>query len=108
LSNAAFHTPAGTEVKVIVRMERETLIIEVSDRGPGIPSQSIGRLFDRFYRGPSAPTGGSGLGLSLVKGFVEAQGGAVHANNGSGGGAIFSIHLPLAKVPVVPVEPMHA
>lgn len=104
LSNAAFHTPSGTEVLVSARIEREILLIEVADRGLGIKPESMPRLFEKFYRGPSAPTGGSGLGLSLVKGFIEAQGGTVTVANRSEGGAIFSIQLPLAKMPALQVE----
>ncbi len=62
----------------------------------GLAPESLPRLFDKFYRAPTAPTGGTGLGLSLVKGFVEAQGGTVNAQNRLGGGAIFTISLPFA------------
>lgn len=99
LSNAAFHTPPETAVNVRVRAEREFLIIEVADRGPGIPEEALDRLFQKFYRAPGAPTGGTGLGLSLAKGFVEAQGGTIEAKNRPGGGAIFTIHLPLGNPP---------
>jgi two-component system sensor histidine kinase KdpD len=95
LSNAALHTPPGTEVRVSALVEKGNLVIEVADRGPGMPPASIVRVFEKFYRGPNAGTGGTGLGLSLVKGFVEAQGGAVAARNRPGGGAVFSIRLPL-------------
>ncbi len=104
LSNAACHTAPGTSVQVKAHAERNFLVLEVADRGPGIRSESMGRLFDKFYRGPSAPTGGTGLGLSLVKGFVEAQGGTVQAKNRSGGGAAFIIRLPLGNIPEVLVE----
>jgi len=94
LSNAAFHTPPGTEVLLKVWVSDGTLFICVADRGPGLDAQSVERVFDKFYRGPDAPTGGAGLGLSLVKGFVEALGGKVTAANRSGGGAEFVIALP--------------
>lgn len=95
LSNAAFHTPAGTLVQLRVWHSKESLFIAVSDRGPGIDAQSLGRVFDKFYRAPTAPTGGTGLGLSLVRGFVEALGGKVTAANRAGGGIEFTIALPL-------------
>ena len=60
------------------------LVLTVADRGPGIPSESLPRVFDKFFRAPNAPTGGSGLGLTIVKGFVEAHGGAVSAGESSG------------------------
>ena len=97
LSNAAAHTPAGTAVTVSARLESGDLLLTVADRGPGIPAASLPRVFDKFYRAPDAPTGGTGLGLSLVRGFVEAQGGRVRAGNQPGGGAIFTISLPAPK-----------
>jgi len=104
LVNAAGHTPSGTAVRLAARVENDFLIIQVADRGPGIPPESLSRVFEKFYRGPSAPTGGSGLGLSLVKGFVEAQGGQVTAGNRPEGGAVFTIRMPLANIPPVVVE----
>ncbi len=97
LSNAALHTPAGTPVELRVWKNRDALCLMVSDRGPGLDPQSLARVFDKFYRGPAAPTGGTGLGLSLVKGFVEALGGKVKAENRSGGGAVFTITLPVSE-----------
>ena len=94
LGNAACHTPAGTPVEVGARCREGCLVLTVADRGPGIPPESIPRIFDKFYRAPAAATGGTGLGLSLVKGFVEAQGGRVSAENRHGGGALFTIRLP--------------
>jgi two-component system sensor histidine kinase KdpD len=98
LSNAAIHTPAGTSVRVNARAENGQLILRVADKGPGVPADSIAHVFEKFYRCPHAPTGGTGLGLSLVKGFIEAQGGHVTAVNGEGGGAVFTIYLPLENV----------
>jgi len=97
LSNAALHTPAGTAVQIGARARDWALLLTVADRGPGLPPDFIPRVFDKFSRGPAAPTGGTGLGLSLVKGFVEAQGGQVKAENREGGGAVFTIRLPLGQ-----------
>ena len=96
LSNAALHTPAGTAVELRVWMKPGTLFLSVADHGPGMDTLSLPRVFDKFYRGPDAPTGGTGLGLSLVKGFVEAIGGKVTAENRIGGGALFTIALPVS------------
>lgn len=98
LSNAAFHTPKGTAISLRVWTKDDRLFISVADRGPGLPPESLARVFDKFYRGPDAPTGGTGLGLSLVKGFVEALGGAVTAENRIGGGAEFIISLPVETI----------
>jgi two-component system sensor histidine kinase KdpD len=95
LSNAATHTPAGTAVNISAHTDISDLVLTVADNGPGIRAEDLPRVFEKFYRGPSAPTGGTGLGLSLVKGFVEAQGGTVKAANGAEGGALFTIRLPL-------------
>ena len=98
LSNAAAHTPPGTAVRIGVRTEGGALVITVADRGPGLAADVSPRVFEKFFRGASAPTGGTGLGLSLVKGFVEAQGGEVKAANRPEGGAVFTIRFPLGKV----------
>jgi two-component system sensor histidine kinase KdpD len=97
LSNAAVHTPAGSRVDVDVQAQGGQLILSVADNGHGIPPDSLSKVFEKFYRCPNAPTGGTGLGLSLVKGFIEAQGGHVTAVNRSEGGAAFSICLPLER-----------
>jgi two-component system, OmpR family, sensor histidine kinase KdpD len=96
LSNAAFHTPVGAEVRLSVKVEDGTLLFIVSDSGPGVPPESMPHLFEKFYRAPNARTGGTGLGLSLVKGFVDAHGGQVSAENRPSGGATFIIRLPVA------------
>lgn len=105
LLNAAFHTPAGTPVQISAKVQHNELALAVADRGPGVPPEAIPRIFDKFYRAPGAVTGGTGLGLSIVKGFVEAQGGHVRAENQAGGGAVFSIFLPVTEPPFFPGEP---
>jgi two-component system sensor histidine kinase KdpD len=104
LSNAAVHTPAGTPIEVRARAESNELVLEVADQGPGLPPGNPARLFDRFQRGTDAARGGTGIGLSLVKGFAEAQDGTVAAASRDGGGAIFTVRLPLTKMPPVPQE----
>lgn len=104
LGNATAHTPPGTKVRFTARTGDGRLILQVSDNGPGLPSGNPVRLFDRFQRGPDAAAGGTGIGLSLVKGFAEAQGGSVSAENGASGGAMFTVKLPLVKLPPLPEE----
>ena len=102
LGNAGVHTPPGTKVELRVHTEPGQLVIEVSDNGPGLPPGDVARLFDRFQRGPDAAAGGTGLGLSLGRGFAEAQEGSVAAANRPGGGAHFTVRLPLTTMPPVP------
>ena len=67
------------------------------DRGPGIAQEELGRVFEKFYRGrkTSARTEGTGMGLAIAKGIVEAHGGRIRAENRPGGGTEISVALPL-------------
>jgi two-component system, OmpR family, sensor histidine kinase KdpD len=104
LLNAAVHTPAGTPIDIRVSSEGSELVLTVADRGPGLSAESLSCVFNKFYRAPTAPVGGTGLGLAIVKGFVEAQNGRVTAENRAGGGAVFSIRLPLIESPPIVAE----
>jgi len=104
LGNAAVHTPPGTKVEFSACVEDNQLVLRVVDNGPGLPPGDPARWFDRFQRGPDAVAGGTGIGLSLVKGFAEAQGGSVSAENRPSGGALFTVKLPLTKLPPVPED----
>jgi two-component system sensor histidine kinase KdpD len=104
LVNAATHTPAGTPIEIGARAEGRELILEVADRGPGLPAAELERIFDLFHRAPDARPGGTGLGLAIVKGFVEAQGGRIQAANRPGGGAAFTIRIPITDSPTPPEE----
>jgi two-component system, OmpR family, sensor histidine kinase KdpD len=102
LLNAVYHTPTNTPVEVQAQLADGNLVLSVADRGPGIPAELLPRIFDKFFRAPSAPAGGSGLGLTIVKGFIDAHGGTVTAHNRPGGGTIFTMRLPqLEKPPTV-------
>ena len=104
LVNASMHTPAGTLIEVGARLDGATLILEVSDGGPGVSPDQLPHLFDLFHRAPGAKPGGTGLGLAIVKGFVEAQGGSVQAANRPGGGATFKLIMPAGDLPDLPEE----
>lgn len=104
LVNAATHTPPETPIEISARVEAKELILEIADRGPGLPSDQLERIFDLFHRAPTAKPGGAGLGLAIVKGFVEAQGGRVKAANRAGGGAILAISMPVNDAPDLPQE----
>jgi two-component system sensor histidine kinase KdpD len=99
LLNAANHTPANTPIEVSAQLANEQLTLSVADRGPGIPPEWLPRIFDKFFRAPTAPTGGSGLGLTIVKGFVEAHGGTITATNRPGGGVMFTLNFPQPEKP---------
>jgi two-component system sensor histidine kinase KdpD len=94
LANAASYTQPRLPIELDAEYKDE-LVISVSDRGPGFAVESAERLFEKFYRGDGRKTGGLGLGLSIARGLVEAHGGKLLAENRDGGGARFTIHLPV-------------
>ncbi len=106
LLNAARHTPDGTPVFVTAGTERggQRVFFTVADRGPGFPLEMRERLFKKFERGDAARAGGLGLGLSLVRGFVAAQGGEIVVGANPGGGAVFTIYLPHHEPQSPPAE----
>src|SRR4051812_39114443 len=95
LANAGSYTPARLPVEIDVDCKNGKLVISVSDRGPGIPPELSERVFEKFYRGDGRRAGGLGLGLAIARGFVEAHGGKLSAENRDGGGARFTINLPV-------------
>jgi two-component system, OmpR family, sensor kinase len=100
LENAVVHTPAGTRVEGSVRPDGATAVIEVCDDGPGVPDELRERVFDRFVRGESGDGGtvGTGLGLAIVRAVAERHGGSVEVGDAPGGGARFTVRLPVAHV----------
>ena len=100
VENAVNHTPAGTEITVTVRASGQQVEVAVEDTGPGIPGDSLPHVFKPFYRVPQqAAAQGSGLGLAVARGLVEAHGGRIRAENRSEGGARFVFTLPLTQRP---------
>ena len=103
LENANKYTPPGTQIHVYGRYDRDVIRVEVEDEGPGIPTEHLPYLFDRFYRVTTGAEGaggakGSGLGLAIVKGIIDAHGGQVSVGNRAGRGAVFSFTLPVQPV----------
>ncbi len=92
--NAINYSPPGSTITLSVEYEKDKLILRVDDEGLGFPKDQIDKAFDRFYRLTNPGTGGTGLGLSVVKGFVEAHKGKVFLENIRGGGARFTIVIP--------------
>ncbi len=99
LSNAAKFSPPETPISVRTFNDDERVRIAVADRGVGITSEHLPRLFDRSYRVPvadAAAPSGFGLGLSIVRDLVEAHGGRVEvASDGAGTGCTFTVVLPI-------------
>ncbi|MEE8045276.1 MAG: ATP-binding protein, partial [Dehalococcoidia bacterium] len=99
LNNAAKYADEGTETVVSITVDEKRVKIEVSDRGPGIEESDLEAVFESFYRSKSARISriaGSGLGLSIARGFIEAQGGKIWAESTVGEGSTFAFTLPLA------------
>lgn len=100
LENAIRYTPAGTPIEVSARQEGSSIVVEVADRGPGLPASELGRLFEKFYQaGYTMSHTGAGLGLAICRGIVQLHGGKIHAENRVGGGALFKFSLPLEGEP---------
>ena len=98
IENAVRYTPSDSPIYVSAHVEGDQIVISVEDRGPGIPPADLERVFDKFYRvsgKASEQQAGSGLGLAVSKGLVEAHGGHIWAENREGGGAILRFTLPL-------------
>jgi two-component system sensor histidine kinase MprB len=97
LDNACQWSPADADQPIEVRVRGGRL--DVRDHGPGIGEKDLPRVFDRFYRAPSARARpGSGLGLAIVRQFAESHGGAVHAANAPDGGARLTLELPALEL----------
>jgi two-component system sensor histidine kinase KdpD len=99
LENVGVHTPPGTPVSIVGRVEGGTVRIEVSDAGPGIPVAARDRVFRKFER-LKEDGFGTGLGLAIARAATEAQGGQLHIEDSPLGGARFVLCIPDA----VPLE----
>ena len=102
IENAVRYTPPESPIEVSAQIDGEQMVISISDRGPGIPQADKERIFDKFYRVLStqrnaATVPGSGLGLAVSKGLVEAHGGHIWVEDRPGGGSIFRFTLPVGK-----------
>ena len=100
LDNAVKFSPQNTPIHIQATQTKGELRLSVQDEGPGVASEDVDRIFDKFFRGSTAiGTGGTGLGLSICRGIVEAHGGRIWAENISGGGFLVEFSIPLEEVP---------
>jgi signal transduction histidine kinase len=100
VTNALRHTPSDGSVLVRARQRAGELEVSVEDTGVGLSKEAQQRMFERFWRGDASRTrasGGAGLGLAIARGFVEAQGGRIWAENRPEGGARFAFTLPIVE-----------
>ena len=99
LDNAIKYSPEHGEITLKTRADEGQAVLEVADRGPGIPAEALPQIFDRFFRADSVRThsiSGAGLGLSIVRSICLAHGGNVEAINRAEGGCCIVVRLPLA------------
>ena len=102
VENAIKYTPPGSPIDISAKPHPPEIWLEVADRGPGIPMGLEDRLFDKFYRlEAESPQTGVGLGLSLCRAIAQAHGGSMVAANRQGGGAVFTLSLPLREPPAM-------
>ena len=105
IENAVKYTPPGTAIRIAAEsLPEERLVrLSVEDAGPGVPDPMLSKIFEKFYRVPGAAGGsrsGTGIGLAVVQGLVEAMGGRVAARRSQLGGLAIDIELPAATVPL--------
>jgi two-component system OmpR family sensor kinase/two-component system sensor histidine kinase BaeS len=93
VSNALKHMPEGGSLQISVRADQATAEVLVADTGPGIPPDRLDAIFERFVR--SGDTAGTGLGLSIARDLAIAHDGSLVAANRQGGGAVFTLSLPI-------------
>ena len=106
LENAIRYTSDGGRVSIDVTNEASSAVVRVADTGMGIPTESQGRVFERFYRvdrARSRDRGGTGLGLAIVKHVAELHGGRVEVESELGQGSVFTATLPAHPAPEQPV-----
>jgi len=97
LKNAVTYTPQGSNITITTVQIHDGVIISIADDGTGIPREYHSKIFDKFFRVPGTRSGGSGIGLSIAKGFVTAHKGTITLQNSANGGAEFVIFLPESR-----------
>jgi len=107
LENAAQYTPSGSTIEISASVTDQELTVRVRDHGAGIAPADLPHLFERFYRGAAATTraSGTGMGLWIVRGLLAAGRGSVWAENSPGGGAQFTMAVPVSVKETEPAAP---
>ncbi len=103
VENAAKYSPAGSEIVVSARLEGDELLISVRDQGPGIAADEIDRVFDKFYRSTRLSghsSIGTGMGLSIARGIIEAHGGRIWVDSDLDQGAVFTFALHIGDTDI--------
>jgi two-component system sensor histidine kinase KdpD len=102
LENALKYSPAGSQLDISTRLQKDGVVVSVSDRGPGLAEGEEEHVFEKLFRGSASVASGergAGLGLAIARAIVSAHGGRTWAENRPGGGASFSFLLPLGESP---------
>jgi len=100
LENAVKYAPPGTPIEIsAAQRDRDEVVVNVADRGPGLPAGEEERVFEKFHRAGSTAGSGVGLGLTICRGIVSAHGGRIWAENRPGGGAVFRFTIPVTGQP---------
>lgn len=100
LHNALRYTPKGSTITINIQERQNRCVFSISDNGEGIEGDDMAFIFNKFYRSPKFSIGGSGLGLSIAKGFTEAHKGSIVLKNKETGGAEFVIEIPAESMSV--------
>ena len=104
LSNAFKFTPDNGAITVSIESRNDILTLSVADTGAGISENDIDKIFDRFYQSERIHHSGSGIGLALVRAFVELHGGKISVESAQGKGSKFIVEVPIKRIEIAPVE----
>jgi signal transduction histidine kinase len=107
LGNAIKFTPEGGVIRISARVQDGEIVVKVRDSGPGIPTEHLSKIFDRYWQAEEAKMMGAGLGLFIARGIVEAHNGRIWAQSEVGKGSSFYFALPLERVDTRPSPHSH-
>jgi len=102
MTNAVRHTPPGSPIEVSARLANGSAVVSIRDHGAGLDNEALTHAFDRFWQADRSRVGtGAGLGLAIVSSIAAEHGGHATAGNAPGGGAVFTLELPIAPAPAL-------